>query len=480
MIVSIRKNYFYQLLYQFVTLLIPLITTPYLARVLGVSHIGMISYTLSIVSYFVVFGSVGVSSYGQREIAMARDDKKKVTKIFWELFFYKCFTSFLSFCLYLGLIFTMKDTFTIMLILSFHILSSLLDISWLYQGLEEYQYISIRNIVVKILFTISIFVFIRNAHDVVLYVFLYMLSLLFSSLSLWIRLPKLLVKIKFGTIHIFSHWKNTLIYFLPQIATSIYTMLDQTMLGILTGSKVENGLYEQAHKIIQISLMVITSFNTIMTSRMSYLFQEKKWKEMKEKLLKSLQFASFLCIPMCFGMIGIAHGFVPWFFGAEYEKVSILLPLFSPILIAISLSNCLGSQCLTPCGKRGKSAMVLWIGAILNFITNLLFIPRLGSVGAVLASLLAEWVITILYFYLSREYISFVHLLHHSWYYFASGFFMLLVVLGVSTLLPIHFLTTLLEITLGVSVYLILLIWWKEPFVGWVLKELKTYVQKKE
>ena len=169
---SIKKNYLYNLIYQILTIIIPIITAPYLARVLGVKGTGVTSYTLSIVSYFIIFGSIGVSSYGQREIAMNRDDKNKCSKLFWELFLLKLFTSVLSILGYIFLIVSSTKYNVIYFILTLNILASVFDISWFFQGFEEYKFISIRNIIIKTLFTISIFVFVKNKNDLNLYILL--------------------------------------------------------------------------------------------------------------------------------------------------------------------------------------------------------------------------------------------------------------------------------------------------------------------
>lgn len=461
---SVRKNYIYNLSFQIMTILLPLVTAPYLSRILGVSGTGISSYTLSIVSYFILFGSVGVASYGQREIAMLRDHKEKYSVVFWELFFYKLLTTVLSVIAYIIFIGTQTDYTVIYMILTLNIFASALDISWFFQGLEEYKMISFRNIIVKLIFTVSIFIFVKDAQDLNLYLLLNGLSLAISSIALWIKVPKFVVKVPFKNLKVFRHTKDTLIYFLPQIATQIYTVLDKTMLGILTGSEIENGYYEQANKIINISLTIITSLNTVLSPRMSYLFKSHKKDELKSRLKRSLQFIAFLSIPMTFGLIAITPGFVSWFFGPGYEKVNILLPLFSPIIIIIALSNCLNGQCLTPCGKRGKSAIALWTGAIVNFTMNFFLISIYGSVGAVISSLVAELIITLIYFYLSREYISIKYFFRCSWKNLIAGMVMFLFINYLVNEVTVSVFATFIEIGLGALLYFAVLFLLKDAF----------------
>ena len=472
---SVRKNYLYNLLFQIVTILLPLVTAPYLARILGVSGIGISSYTLSIVSYFILFGSVGVASYGQREIAMNRENFKKRSIIFWELFLYKFFTTIVSVIAYSFLLFSNNEYNVIYGILLLNIIASSLDISWFFQGLEEYKMISIRNILVKICFTISIFIFVKTSEDLNLYILLNSLSLMISSLTLWIKLPKFVIKISKKELNIFRHTKDTLIYFLPQIATQIYTMLDKTMLGLITGSEIENGYYEQAHKIVNIALTIITSLNTVLSPRMSFLYKLNRKAEIKIRLKKSFQFISFLAFPMVLGLIAITPGFVSWFFGTGYEKVNVLLPIFSPIILAIAISNCIGGQCLTPCGKRGKSAIALWVGALSNVIINLLLIPKLGSIGAVISSLVAETIIAILYFYLAREYVSGIDFLKCSWKNLFASLVMFIVVVYLVNQLSISMPNTILEIITGGLIYGGILVLLRDEFMLELLRGVSNY-----
>ena len=475
---SIKKNYIYNLIYQILSIIIPIITAPYLARVLGVEGTGISSYTLSIVSYFILFGSIGVASYGQREIAMNRDDKYKYSKIFWELFIFKAITSFISIIIYTIMIMNTSSYNIIFLILSINILASILDISWFYQGLEDYKFISMINIFIRLFFTICIFVFVKQKTDLNLYILLSSLSLISSVLLMWFKVPKEIVKVKKKDLKVFSHTKNTFIYFLPQIATQIYTMLDKTMLGMITKSETENGYYEQAYKIITMALTVVTSLNTVMSPRMSYLYKENKIEEIKRRLLKSLQFSAMLAIPISFGIACTSYGFVDWFFGVEYGNVKLLLCIFSPIVFIISLSNCIGNQCLTPCGKRLQSAGALWIGAIVNFILNLILIKYHKSMGAAIASVIAELVITILYFIQAKKYIKISQVIKKIYKYIISALFMSISVLLCYKYMNINVMTTVIEIGVGIVVYFGILLILKDELIKELLTTLLSKIKR--
>lgn len=472
---SIKKNYLYNLAFQILAIILPIITAPYLARVLGVEGVGTSAYTLSIVAYFILIANLGIASFGQREIAMYQDDKKKYSKIFWNLMAFRMVAGVVTTIAYLVLILLANRYQVIYGILIINLLANIFDISWFYQGLEEYKFISIRNILVKLLFTISIFVFVKTPDDLNLYMLLNGLSLAISTFALWTRLHKDINKPDFKSIKPFKYFKDTLIYFLPQVATTIYTVLDRTMLGLMTDGQVENGYYEQSYKIIQVALAVVTSLNLVMAPRIAFLYKKNNIQEIKERLRKSMRFVGLLAVPITFGIAAIASSLVPWFFGEGYEKVSDLLPIFAPIVLIIAFSNCLGGQCLTPCGMRLQSAIALWVGAVLNLVCNLLLIPKMGSFGATIGSLVAEGTITVLYFWLSKKYVSVKHTFADYIKYVIAGAIMYFAVVIVKGFFPPTILYTAIEAAIGCVVYGLILIILQDKMV---LEYLKMGISK--
>ena len=475
---SIRKNYFYNLLYEIVVLVVPLITAPYLSRVLGADGIGVSSYTLSIVSYFILVANVGTTSYGSREIAMARDNKKEMSKIFWELFCLKIFTGCFSLFGYFFFILGQTNYTIVYKILTLKIISNVLNINFLYQGLENYKMISIRNIIVKLASTVSVFIFVKEKADVDIYILIHAISFVLSSLILWTRLPKIVDRVPIKKLKVWKHFKNTLIYFLPQIATQIYTVLDKTMIGVITKDEYQNGYYEQAHKLIHVCQTVLTSLNSVMYPRMSYLFKNKKYDEMKKRVYRTLDFDQLIGLPMIVGLSCISYGFVDWYFGAGFEQVKLLLVLFSPILIIIAMGNCLGSHILHPTGRRLQSAKLLFVGAGVNLVVNALLIPRLASVGATIASVLAELVITVLYFRLARDYVKFSNILKNTYQYIIGVICMAGVILLMLFNMKMCALTTFLEIGCGAITYFIVLYLFKNELLFEGIKMIKKKFKK--
>lgn len=245
---KVIKNYLYNLGYQVLIILLPLVTTPYVSRVLGAKGIGTYGYTNSITQYFILFGCIGLNLYGQREIAYYQNDIQKRSKVFFELLLLRIITVSISIILYY-FSFCQNPTYGyIFSIQIIDVVASMFDISWLYQGMEDFKKIVLRNTLVKICGLIIIFMFVKSPADLPIYVLSYSATLLLGNLSMWMYLPKFVKKVSLKYLNIQKHLKPTIVLFLPQIATSIYTMLDKTMIGALTNNTAEVGYYEQSQK----------------------------------------------------------------------------------------------------------------------------------------------------------------------------------------------------------------------------------------
>lgn len=278
---SITKNYLYNLAYQILIIFLPLITTPYVSRVLGAENIGIYGYTLSIVTYFVLFGALGISMYAQREIAYVQDNIKERSKIFWEINILRFITMSISIILYYIFFVNGSRYQFYYFILILELISNCFEISWFFQGLEEFKRIVLRNIIVKLISFACIILFVKTKNDLSIYLFIYVSSNLLGNLSLWLYMPKYLEKVKIKELNIIKHLKPTLWLFIPQIAIQIYTVLDKTMIGNIIENKSEVGYYEQAQKIIKLCLTIVTSLGTVMVPRMANTFAIRRQAKIK-------------------------------------------------------------------------------------------------------------------------------------------------------------------------------------------------------
>lgn len=476
---SIKKNYIYNTLYQILTLITPLITAPYISRVLGSNGVGIYSFTNSIVTYFTLFAALGTVSYGQREIAMHRDNPEESSRLFWEIEILSLATTGCATVAWFIWIIISTQYTAYYAVLTMSVLAVAFDISWYFGGFEKFKYIVIRNTLVKLAGIALLFLFVREKTDTLLYVGIMAATGLLGNISMWTYLPKMLTKVDIHSLHPFKvHLKQTFAYFIPTIATSVYTVLDKTMIGAITKSESQNGYYEQATKIIRMVESLLFSLNTVMTSRQSYLFAEGKNDEIKDKINKSFEYLFALAIACMFGVIGIARNFVPWFFGNGYEPVIGLLYLMSPLPFIICISNILGNQYLTPSGQRARSSKGIIAGALTNFILNSAFIPYFGADGATVASVAAELVISIIYVHMSKGYVSWKQLGSVAWKKIIAGIVMLAVVWTIEVNHIGSIFVTVFQVIVGACVYGMLLLLMKDKFASEVLVMIKGKIKR--
>ncbi|WP_279145840.1 oligosaccharide flippase family protein, partial [Clostridium tyrobutyricum] len=371
---SVAKNYVYNVIYQIVILIVPLITVPYVSRVLGSGGVGVNAYTNSIIQYFILFGTIGISLYGNRSIAYVRDDKSKLSRTFWGIFLLKIVTIIISYTVFIVFInFTHSQYKTIFLFQSIYIISAAVDISWLFMGLEDFQKTVTRNLIVKVIGVVCIFIFVKNRADLWKYVLILSCSELFGQLTLWFYVPRVMDKVKLSFYDIKRHLIPSINLFIPQIATQIYLVLNKTMLGYISNTN-EVGYFDMSDKITRMSLAVVTAMGVVMLPRVANTFAKGDIKKVKEYLSKSFDFASYLSFPMMFGLAGISAQFTPWFFGPGFSKTGTLMCVISPIIIFIAWSNVLGVQYMMPVGKVKQFTISVTTGAVVNFILNILLI----------------------------------------------------------------------------------------------------------
>ena len=480
---SIRKNFIYRVLYELLVLITPFITTPYIARILGADGNGIYSYTSSIMGIFTMLASLGTMTYGTREIAQHRDDPKAVSKLFWEIEFLTIITSTVCLLLWAALCFFYHEYAVYLIALSPMLLGTMFDINWFYTGYEKIKYTVIRNAVVKISGIILTFLLVKRKGDLVIYILIHSLGMMLGNLSLWTYLPKMIVKTEFRTLTLRNHLRETMIYFIPSIATSVYTILDKTLIGLITHDNYQNGYYEQATKIINIlKALVFSSVNAVMTARISYLFSNKNYSEIKERIHRSLDFILLLGYGCVFGLIGIANDFVPLFFGDGYQEVIVLLYIMSPLIVIVGISNCIGYQYYTPSGQRMRSAKVIVLGSIVNLLLNLLLIPKYGSKGAVVATLFAESLISFLYVRMSNGYMSAKVIIASSYKRIIAGIIMCCAVYYLGYMQTVsrseQIIRLLFQTGLGVVVYFSILYLFKDSMLRELLRIIGNISRK--
>lgn len=477
---NIISNYIFNLMFQILTMIIPLVTTPYLSRVLGPQGTGIYSYTYSVMSYFLLLGMLGSTLYAQREIAYIQDDLKKRSKTFWEIIIIRIISLSISMLMFY-LIYGYKGEYSFYYkIFLLEFIATMLDTGWFFQGIEQFKKIVIRGVIIKIVSIILIFTIVKQESDLYKYVLIYVISTMVGSLSLLPYLKKYIIKIKFRELELKKHIKPILILLIPQIATQVYTLIDRVMIGNILNDMSEVGYYEQAQKIIKLLIMIITSLGTIMLPRIANNFANGNEKKIQEHIENSFSFVFAIGMPIAVGIMVVSHEFVPLFYGPGYDKVEVLLKTIAPLIVVIGLTNVLGTQYLLPTKKQKEYNISVIFGAIINVIINIIFITLFGSVGACIATIIAEMGIFLVQSYFVRKKITVVKYLKRSKNYILASAIMGIICSAI-TYLNINPLKSIgLKIICGIIVYIIALILIKDKFIIRILNKVVKFKKIRE
>ena len=477
---SVRLNFVMSMAYQVLVVILPMITAPYVARVLGADKSGIYSFTASYQTYFSMFAALGTVSYGSREIARNRKDRPLRSKLFWEIELMTVLTSTISIIAFIAFI-ASRDRYQIYYIPQIMaILAVMFDISWFFTGIEEFRYIVTKNAVFKLLGAVMIFALVHKPEDLLIYIIILSASTMLGNMSMWIHMPRFLDSVDFRTLKIRRHLKETLVYFIPSVATSVYTVLDKTLIGEITRNEAENGNYDKVVQIINImKALTFTALNSVLGARISFLFAEKKYDEIRRRIETSINYILFMGLAIGFGLAGVAPRFIPWFLGPGYDRSVMMLIMMSPIVVIIGVSNCLGSQYYTPSGKRAQSARFIIAGSVVNLILNLILIPRFWGYGAIAASLIAELTITILYITFAGESFHPFVLVRDGWKKLIAAALMFAAVRLIDPYFNSNFIALVCEVCLGGAIYIAVQFILRDSFMtGFCMDTVKRVLKR--
>lgn len=448
---SVKKNFIYNTLYQLLVIIIPLITTPYLSRILGAEKTGVYSYSYTIATYFVLFIMLGLNNYGNRTISIIRDDKTKVSQEFWSIYFMQLVFGLFGVIAYVLYTIIFSNTL-ITWILLLYVVSALIDINWFFFGMEQFKITVTRNTVIKIISTVMIFTFVKKTNDVYIYTLISAAGTFISQVVLWVYLKKFVYYVKVGFNDIKKHIIPNLILFVPVIAISLYKYMDKIMLGKLSTMK-EVGYYEYSEKVIQVPMALINSLGTVMLPKMSYLISHKDSKNIKKYIYNSSVFVFFISSISCFGLMGIADTFVPIFLGKNYSTCIQLFRILLPSCIFLGFANVIRTQYLIP-NKMDKIYICsVFMGAIVNFLINFILIKDIGAQGAAIGTLVAEAVVCIYQVYMVKDDLDISNIIKAGTTFLISGIIMYIFLIYVRlNLIPIF--NLIVEIIIGGLVYI--------------------------
>lgn len=387
---DIKKNLGYQTLYQIIITALPIVTAPYLSRVLGANQLGVYSYTLSVANYFVLFSLLGIEKYGTRSIAAVREDPQQRSRVFCSIYAMQLCTTLVCAIAYAAyILFFCRDNRLIALIQAVEILAVFVNVNWLYYGLEQFKATVTKSLAVKLVSTAAILLLVKTPEDLWLYTLITLGSNFLCNAILWSRLRQLVAFTRVSARDILPHIKPNIVLFIPIAAMSIYHIMDKTMLGIISDYE-NSGYYYNADKIVNIPMGIISGFSTVILPRFSSLIAEKRMAEYKKLFSRSLQATFAFACYISFGIAAIAQEFIPFFFGPGYLPCIALTQVLASVILIKTISFTIRYQYLIPCKKEKQYISSVVIGAAVNLVINLLLIPRLGAMGAALGTLVAE------------------------------------------------------------------------------------------
>ncbi|HWV73748.1 MAG TPA: flippase [Pseudosphingobacterium sp.] len=391
---SIKKNAFFNILLAVSQILFPLITFPYISRILQPQGVGAYTFVDSYTQYFVLIAALGIPVYGMREIAKTRHSLAERSKVFSELIILHLFITLCITLVYIGsflLIPRLQPYTDLFWIGSTLLLSSAFLIEWFYQGMEKFPFITIRTLLIRFASIICIFLVIKKKSDVTYYYVINCTAVLLNAvINLWYS--KRFVKFSISALEIKRHFKPLMFIFSSAIVSSVYTLLDSVILGFLT-NVAQVGYYTTAVKLSKILIMLLAAFTTVLVPPLSLAFKENRSQDAKQLLQKSFDYVAFIGVPLSVGLYIIAKPLVLLFSGSSFLPAVNSLRLLAPTILFIGLSYVFGMQVLNPTGNERYFFLATFIGMIVSISANLLLIPWMEQLGAAITNLLVEFTV---------------------------------------------------------------------------------------
>lgn len=469
---KITRNYIYNTIYQIVAIIVPLITSPYLARVLGATNVGIEGYIISVSQIFNTIGMIGLTNYSSREIAYVRDDVRETSKVFWELNFVRGIVFILTTTVYIVAVFNSpyKIYFLIQIIWLF---AMFMDFSWFFNGLENFKITVIRNILVRIVTIFCVFIFVKKENDLIIYIFIYAVSQLVGTFSMVFQIGKNIVKVNFKELRIFRHFVPSIKVFLPQLAGVLYLQIDKVMIEKLSSDVRQVAYYNEAEKLVKAPLAVITAISTTLMPRVANEFKNFNTTNIKRYIDDSLVFSMILAWPLMMGMIGIADKTIPWFLGPGYEPAVIALIMLSLTIVPIASTSVSANQYFIALGKTRMLTISYTISAVLNVVINALLIPKYGFVGAAIGTIAAEVAALIAQFYVMNQDLKIMkNYLFSSLKYGVYSVIMCVLIIILGKNMEASIVTTFIQIIVGMAVYGALLIITRDKFIFRIINRI--------
>lgn len=451
---NFKLNIILQISYQLLSVVVPLISTPYISRIFSATLIGEYTFSISIANYFILFAMLGINVYASREIPKCKDNRELLNQKFSSLFYNKFFFSFLSIVIYAVMISFYKPVdFSLLLIAGVSIFSCFIDLYWFFLGLEKVKLTVTRNMIIKIASLLLIFIFVKNENDLWKYALIVVGATLFSNLYLWLYLFKYVRFVKVSFKYIINDAKYLFILFIPAISTSLFRTMDKIILGSI-GSKEELGLYEQADKIINMASLILSAIGTVSVPRFTALHKEGNKARIDALFEKYNLLLAIVSCSIAFGIAAISKSLANVYLGSKYTSCDILIFLLSICVILTAIATSFRSAYLLPLGMDKFYTLSTIGAAIINIVADFSLIPFLGARGAVIGTILAEFVLMLVQSIAVRKQANTLLKILDYVVYSIPGALMMIVVLICQHFMSYSVINLLLLILIGAAFYI--------------------------
>ena len=477
---SVKFNFIMNSILTASAMIFPIITYPYVSRILQPEGIGTVSFANSVITYFSMFAQLGIPMYGIRACAKVRDDKEKLTRTVQEIMMINMITCLIVYIAFFGSLYFVpqfRQEKTLYLIMGSLILFNTIGVEWLYKGLEQYSYITVRSIVFKFIALLAMFLLVHEKEDYVIYGGITIFAAAGSNFLNFINLRKYIYLRPMGEYNFRQHIKPISVFFAMSIATTIYTNMDNVMLGFIKGTT-ENGYYDAAVKIKNILVSFVSSLGTVLLPRVSYYIETGEKEEFSRITKKALNFVFLLSVPLCVYFIIFARPSIYLLSGTMFENSILPMRLIMPTLVFIGLTNIIGLQILVPLGKENQVLYSEIAGAVVNIIVNMFLIPRMGAAGAAIGTVLAEIMVFIVQVYALKDVVVKILKKISYWKIAIALVLASFVSVWVNSMNWGNFLILLFSALLFFGVYVLTLIIFREKLVKEILDDMLRIVKK--
>lgn len=474
---SVKVNYILNLINTGTQMLFPLITFPYVCRVIEADGIGQINFFQSIISYISLFTCLGIPMYAIREIARDRSDVVQMNRTAMEILLLHSMLTLVGYAIVAILCLTVPQiqvNIPLFLILSLTIFFTAIGCEWFYQGIEDFKYITIRGLIIKTVSVVLLFIFVKSKTDLLYYGCYTVFGVLGGNIFNFFRLRKYIHRenIIFSELHIKRHIKPVLKVFSFSVVTSIYLQLNTVLLGFLKNA-LAVGYFAAATKVMQMLLTMSACLGSVMMPRASHLIAENREDEFNRLIQKSYDFTLAIALPMTIGLIFCAPSLITALCGVKFEHSILPSQIIAPIILMVAISNVFGIQVLFPKGKINVVTLCCGIGAVADLILNLCLIPFFSYIGTSIAYLGAEVATTVSMYFIGRKYIPIIYFKKSHLTYALGCIVMALALYGISLLQLPTLTILLLQGCSGVLAYFIILCICKDEMLGQILSKIK-------